>query len=134
MKLIFVFTLLFCSQSFAGLLTGYQGYMKPAESTTIANGATTSAAINTGGMALVGIKIPAAFTGTAITFTVCDTIDGTYVPLKVTTSGTALSYTVAASGYYAIDPVNFQGVQFFKIVSGSAESGARTIVYSLKGF
>lgn len=102
-------------------------------STTIPISTTTSAAISLKGMALVALKMPAALTGTAITFTACDTIDGTYVPLKVTTSGTALSYTVAASGYYAVDPAAFQGIPFLKIVSGSTEAAARTIVLSLKG-
>jgi len=93
----------------------------------------TSAVIETKGMALVGIKTPAAFTGTTLTFTMCDTIDGTYVPVRSTASGTALSQTVTTSNYYAIDPTAFQGIPFLKIVSGSTEASARTLVYSLKG-
>lgn len=85
------------------------------------------------GFSLVGIKVPAAFTGTALTFTMCDTVDGTYVPVKGT-SGSTVSYTVAQGNYYAIDPKDFHGIQFLKIVSNGTEAAARTLLLSLKGF
>lgn len=94
---------------------------------------TSTPVIDLKGLALVGLKTPAALTGVAFTFTVCETADGTFVPLKTTASGTALSYTVAASGYYVIDPKDFAGVRFIKIVSGSTELAARTLLLSLKG-
>lgn len=115
------------------LVSGYAGYTNPGLSVAIANGQQSSAVIPCGGMALVGVLLPAAFTGTALTFEVCDTAGGTFVPLKSTTSGTALSYTVAQGTYAAIDPKDFYGVQFLKIKSGSAEGGARTLIVSLKG-
>lgn len=101
--------------------------------TTIANGATTSAAIPTKGLTLVGVQLPAAFTGTTITFT--GSVDGTtYQAVKSTTSGTALSYTVAQGTYAAIDPIPFYGLAFIKLVSGSSEGGARSFSVTLKGF
>lgn len=101
--------------------------------TTIANAATTSAAIPTKGLSLVGIQLPATFTGTAMTFT--GSVDGvTYQPVYVTTSGTALSYTVAQARYIAIDPAPFYGLAYIKLVSGSSEGGARAITVTLKGF
>lgn len=100
----------------------------------IANGQQESGAQDCGGLSLCGILIPAAFTGTAITFEMAATLTGTYVPVKSTISGTALSYTVAQGAYYAIDPKDFSGVQFLKIKSGSAEGAARTLILSLKGF
>jgi hypothetical protein len=45
-----------------------------------------------------------------------------------------VSMTVAQGRCYAVDPVNFQGVQFLQIKSGSAETSARTIICALKGF
>lgn len=114
-------------------LSGYQGLMNPLQSLVIANGAQESAALNTGGMTLVGILLPAAFTSTTLTFEVSDAIDGTFVLLKSTTSGTTLSYTVAQGTYVALDPKDFQGVQFLKVKSGSAEGAARTLKLSLKG-
>lgn len=116
------------------VVTGYQGNAIPFRSVVIANGQQSSGAIDCGGMALCGILFPAAFTGTALTFEVSDAIDGTFVPLKSTTSGSALSYTVAQATYGAIDPKDFQGVRFLKVKSGSSEGAARTLKLSLKGF
>lgn len=99
--------------------------------TTIANTATTSAAISTHGLSLVGIQFPTTFTGTTVTFTMSDAVDGTYVP--VYNAAGAVSVTIAQARYYALDPKDFQGIQFLKIVSGSAEGGARTLKLSLKG-
>lgn len=57
---------------------------------------------------------------------------GGYRPLyKMDNS--ALSMTVAAGRAYQVDPQYFQGVQFLKLKSGTAEDSARTIVCSLKG-
>lgn len=114
--------------------SGYQGNFIPFKPVDIANTAQESEAIALNGFALCGILFPAAFTGTALTFEVSDAIDGTFVPLKSTTSGSALSYTVAQGTYAAIDPKDFQGVQFLKVKSGSAEGGARVLKLALKGF
>lgn len=101
-------------------------------SASIANGQTASAAISMSGLSLVGIQLPAAFTGTTITFT--GSFDGvTYQVVKATTSGTSLSYTVAQGTYVAIDPLPFYGLAFIKLVSGSAEGGARSFSVALKG-
>lgn len=109
------------------------GTLIPNAQTTIANAQTTSAAIDLNGLSLVGIKLPAAFTGTALTFTMCDTVNGTYVPVRSGTSGSALSYTVAQGQYHAIDPKDFYGIRFLKIVSGSSEAALRTLIIALKG-
>ncbi len=95
---------------------------------------TKSAVMNCGGRALCGIKLPAAFTGTALSFEMSEAADGTFVPVKSTTSGSALSYTVAQGTYCAIDPKDFQGINFLKIVSGTTEIAARSLICSLKGF
>lgn len=94
---------------------------------------TTSVAIPTRGFALVGVQLPAAFTGTTLTFQV--SFDGTtYQPVYVTTTGTALSYTVAQGHYVAVDPTPFQGATYIKLVSGSSEAAARSFSIALKGF
>ena len=103
-----------------------------ATTATIAISTTTSAAIQMQGLSLVGIQLPAAFTGTALTFQV--SVDGvTYQPLYTSTSGTALSYTVAAGHYVAINPQDFYGANYIKIISGSSEAAARTLSVILKG-
>lgn len=98
---------------------------------TIANGATTSGAIETkagNDMALVGIITPAALTGVAFTFTACHTDSAGTFNTVYNTAGTAYSVTVGTSRFIAIDPVDFAGVSFLKVVSGSAEGAARSIV------
>lgn len=97
---------------------------------TIASSGTTSAAIQTGGMSLVGIQFPATMTSTALTFTVSK--DGvTYVPLY--NSAGQVSYTIAGGRYIAINPVDFYGATYFKIVTGSSEGAARSLTAILKG-
>ncbi len=113
------------------MITGYKGFFNPALAVVIANGAQESAVIPTGGFSLCGILFPAAFTGTAVTFEACATVDGTYVP--VYNAAGAVSYTVGTSRYVAIDPKDLQGIQFLKIKSGSAEGAARTLTCSMKG-
>jgi|WetSurMetagenome_2_1015567.scaffolds.fasta_scaffold219111_1 hypothetical protein len=112
------------------MISGYQGILNTV-SASIANGGTESSALNLKGFSLAGIFMPAAFTGTAISFKASTAIDGTFEP--VYNSSGAVSYTVAASRYVAIDPKDFQGIQFLKVVSGSAEGAARTLTLSLKG-
>lgn len=99
---------------------------------SIAMSASASGAIYMGGLSLVGIQLPAAFTGTALTFQV--SLDGvTYQPLYTSTSGTALSYTVAQGHFVAINPQDFYGAIYIKIISGSTEAAARALLVSLKG-
>lgn len=113
--------------------TGYQGYFNPALIATIASGQTASGIITLGGLVLCGILLPAAFTGTALTFEA--SVDGTNFSLiKSTSSGTSLSYTVAQGTFAAIDPKDFYGVNFLKIVSGTTEGGARTLNLAVRGF
>lgn len=114
------------------ILQGWLGNFLWARPTAIENGATKSSAIDTAGLSLCGILL-GAFTGTTITFEVSDAIDGTFVPLKSGTSGAALSYTVAANTFAAIDPKDFLGVRFLKIVAGSSQAADRTLKLALKG-
>jgi len=109
-----------------------KGYFNPSVPAVIASSGTTSGAIDLQGMALVGLILPATFTGTALTFSVCDTLAGTYTPLY-DASNSAVSMTVAQGRAYAVDPANFQGIQFIKIVSNATEGSARTIICSTKG-
>lgn len=97
----------------------------------ILSGQPLTAAIATQGLSLCGVKLPAAFTGTALTFLACDTLGGTYIP--VYNASGQVSYTVAASRYVAIDPKDFFGISFLKIQSNSNEGADRTLVCSLKG-
>lgn len=117
--------------SLTNILQGYQGTLNPSVSASIANGQQISATIATGGAELCGIIIPAAFTGTALTFLACNTSSGTFVP--VYNASGVVSYTVAPSRYVSINPNDFHGVAFLQIQSGSAEGAARTLIVSMKG-
>lgn len=87
---------------------------------TISDTEATSDAVDLGGNTLVGITIPTGFDGTAITFSVATSIDGTYRSWYK--DGSALSKTVTANIATALDPADFAGVRYLKIVSGTNQS------------
>lgn len=92
---------------------------------TIANSATVSNAVTLDAATITGIVMPAAFTGTTLTFQV--SADGsTYVALYDST-GTLESMTVAVSCGYSLNPAVFAGWPYMKVVSGSTEGGSRAI-------
>lgn len=113
------------------MLNGYGGQFLPNGSATIASGGTKSAAISLNGFVPQGIYFPTTFTGTTVTFEACDTVGGTYKP--VYNGAGAVSYTIAQGRYYALDPKDFTGINFLKIVSGSTEGADRALVVALKG-
>jgi hypothetical protein len=98
---------------------------------SIASGQTTSGIISTEGSSLCGIQLPAAFTGTSLTFLAATVVGGPYQP--VYNKSGQVSYTVAAGQFIAIDPVDFYGIVFLKIVSNASEAGARSLICSMKG-
>lgn len=98
--------------------------------TVIANGQTISGAIDLSGTTLAGIHLPAAFTGTSLSFLAARTFDGTYQ--GVYRQGADLSVTVAAGKYVPLNPSDFAGLQFIKIVSGSTEAAARTLTLAVR--
>lgn len=101
-------------------------------SVVIASGGTTSGAIELEGSAtLLGIRLPAALTGTAITLTESTSLTGTYQAVYDNT-GTQLTFVVAASRTVMIDPSYTIGLKFVKLVSGSSEGADRTIQLIIK--
>lgn len=91
----------------------------------ISNGTTTSGIIRMVGQVLCQIQIPAAFTGTAITFQSSHD-DTTYQPLY-NSANTQLSITVVAGRNYNIAPSDFAGCLFLKVVSNASEGSDRTL-------
>jgi len=131
--ILFFVSTVFAQQPTSKYLSGYKGLTNPNYTATIASGQQVSSKINLGGFSLVGIILPAAFTGTSLTFLA--SVDNTnFFPIYTTTSGTQLSYTVAQGHYVAINPQDFYGVQYLEIQSGSSEAATRTLILSLKGF
>lgn len=92
---------------------------------TITGGSTTSGVFTTQGLGLVGLAMPATFTGTTMSFQGSD--DGSNYLALYNVSGTALSITVAASRLILFSPGDLVGVQFLKLVSGSTEGSDRVI-------
>lgn len=93
---------------------------------TIASSGTTSGAADLGGTTLVGLRMPDTLTGTSVTFKCGDSLAGTYQTLQ--RNGADYSVPVAASKYISLDPNIFAGVRFIKVVSGSSEGDARSVI------
>lgn len=93
---------------------------------TIPNAGTVSNTIDAGNNRLARINIPAAFTGTGLTFNVAKADGVTMQPLK-NAAGAAIAITVAPNGAYVVDLTSFFGCPIFQIVSNAAEGGARDL-------
>jgi hypothetical protein len=92
---------------------------------TIAESGTVSTAADLVGARLVAIITPGTLTGTAMTFQ--GSVDNSTFVAVHNDLGAAISATVAASRYIVLDPADFAGIRYIKVVSGSAEAAARTI-------
>lgn len=90
----------------------------------IQNGDTASGVVNLAGFKLCGLRMPSAFTGSTVTIQSAKTPDGTFQ--TVYKNGAELTISVAASKKVALDPADFAGDQFIKVV-GSAQAAERTI-------
>jgi len=105
----------------------------------IAISTSLSGAIEIGAVDAIGLVMPAAMDGTSITFAVCDTLGGTYVPLYDDT-GVEVTVTHAASRAVSLSTVlaSMFPWKFMKIRTGSVgtpttQTAARTIKVVTKG-
>jgi hypothetical protein len=95
---------------------------------TIASSATVSDSITvpTNGRSLIGIIIPAAMTGSTLTFKA--SYDGTnYDPVYFESTLLSITIPTGARRFIALDPKYFDGALYLQLVSGSAEAATRTI-------
>src|SRR6267154_5411377 len=93
---------------------------------TIANSGTVSTNIDLTHKTLVGIIMPAAFTGIALTINMSTSLNGTYVPIQ--SQGSTYSLTCGPNMFIPIENCYITaGARFVQIVSGSAEGGSRTL-------
>ena len=99
-------------------------------SVTIANGGTTSGEIDLTDIQDGGFIIPAAFTGTTLSFLVSNESGGTFSEVK-TNANAAIAPTVNVSRAYPFRP-EVLAFNFAKIVSNGAEAAERTILISIK--
>jgi len=98
----------------------------------IAINGTTSEVVNLGDSVVVGMILPTLNSGN-ITFTICDTPDGSYVALK-DKSGSAITVTAGTGGFAVSseDLAPLAGYKYFKIVSATTQTAERTIVIMVK--
>ena len=93
---------------------------------TIASSGTTSTSVTMQANRVpMAIVLPAAFTGTALTFQ-ASFDDATYNPIY--DEATQYSINVGTSRHIALKRQAMEGVKYFKIVSGTAETAQRTIL------
>lgn len=96
----------------------------------VAASGTTSGAFPVDGYSFGGVQCPGTLTSTALTYTVSDTLAGTYVALTDST-GATISQTVAASKAFALPPELF-AFKYAKLVCGSSEGTARDFIVTVK--
>lgn len=101
------------------------------QSTQIAAAATTSGAVPLSGQLLCGLFTPPGMTGTAVTFLAAPTAAGPFARVG-DGAGAAYSRTFAAGDFVPLDPAQFSGLDFVKVVSGAAEAGARDLTLCLR--
>jgi hypothetical protein len=79
----------------------------------------------------VEVHIPSAFTGTSISFQVATVLGDTFVSVR-DGAGNAVSKTVAPSQYIKLDPTDFVGLLYIKVVTGFTEAAARTLTVAAR--
>jgi hypothetical protein len=106
--------------------------MQTSLSTVIPSGDHLSGAIDTLGLTLIAIKIPAAMTGANFTFKACESLAGDYETIYYG-NGNPITVNIVADTFLVLDPKDFQGFRYLKIRSDAAEAADRTLICSLKG-
>ena len=95
----------------------------------IANGGTVSSAVCISDHLPVALQMPAAFTGTAVSFT--GSFDGsTFQPVYV--GGSLYTELVAAGENVVLDPSMFYGFRQIQVVSNATEGQQDSIVVMLR--
>lgn len=104
------------------------------ESVTIANGASITAEINTGGRILCGVYMPAAWTAAGLSFQASPDLGVTWYDVHF--DGAELTETAAASIFVSLDWLPFCGVTRLKVRSGTSgtpvnQGALRTLLLAL---
>jgi len=102
------------------------------DAVTIAINSTTSTALDLSSNGFVGFITPGTLTGTAFTFT--GSIDNSTFVALYNSDNSAFSITVGASRYYCLNPADFLGMRYVKIVSNQTEAAARSITVMTRSF
>ncbi len=78
------------------------------------------------GATVFGLRVPAGFAGTSVTFEAAEKFDGAYMPVT-NADGTNYTLTVAASRHVRIPPADLAGCEFIKVVSGASEAAGTKV-------
>lgn len=110
--------------------------MKSVLSVTILSGATQSNAIDIpDDYGVVGVHMPAAFTGTSLTIQVAPTLTGTYGAAQSSNTATTAHSIAVTAGQYAPITENIAivaGWRFLKLTSNGAEAADRVIKLAIR--
>lgn len=112
-------------------MSGIDDIPRNYQTATIAASGTTSSTVDCTRYQLVGFFTPAALTGTAITFTASPD-NSTFYTVREVGGAAVKSETVTTGSYYPLDPRVFAGLQYVRLVSGSTEASARSIICVLR--
>ncbi len=93
---------------------------------TVLISTTTSSVLDLRGKVLVGLTMPSAITSTAITFQGSN--DNVTFKQMTSATGTTLSCTVAANKHVCFVSNDFASVRYLKLIMGTTEVAARTII------
>lgn len=99
---------------------------------TVASGTQTSGVITLNGFGMVGLILPAALTSTVMTFQ--GSQDNTTFNALYNTSGTLLSIVIAPSRIVLFVPGDFVGLNYLKLILGTAEGADRIIKVVSRSF
>ena len=103
----------------------YRVYSSP--TATIALNQTKSGEVDTRGLHVIGIQLPASFTGASISLERAKDSGGTFGPVQNVSGLGLYSVPCTAGQYIPLDPVVTLGIQFLKVVSNASEGGSRAI-------
>ena len=92
--------------------------------------ATTSSVLQCGGAAPTGIFLPSTFVACNITFNVCKTPSGTFVPVT-NFDGSAFTTAGSASVFIPLLPAMFNSVLYIQLGFSVAQTTAEIIDFSL---
>ena len=90
------------------------------ETVTISSGQSLSAAFPCGGMRLVGLQMPASWTAAVITFQASKSATGTFGDVRNADGSEFSVNVVAGTDWIALDPIDFFGMKYIKIRSGTS--------------
>lgn len=99
----------------------FQSVLRSDTLAMIQAGDTFSNALDLHGTALIGLSIPAGFTGSSLTVHSATTFGGTYQQVRNTDNSPA-TITCAAGFYYALVPFDLAGCRFIKLESNASQA------------